>query len=518
MTDLIHMLRDWMPKQRWYSGGEGRAPQLTHLGSYVLANPNGEAGVHLVTVPCMLDSSGDVPVVYQVPIVLREVDARVPALGYIGSISNAAGRVSAVVDGPHDIAFAKALLALLEREGHATGAGGRSDIAAYGLPMPGAVVGSFVTSRVLSGEQSNTSIICEMRLPDGSDAPPLILKVFRMLHDGENPEVTLQSALTAAGSVRVPPAIGHLSGFWPDPRTSSGRASGNFVFAQEFLPGVEDAWRVALRAAETGDDFGDAAYTLGTATAEVHRTLRDVLPSVEATAPKVQAEVAAMRQRLDAAIAVAPSLERLRGAAEEVYARAADMNWPRLQRVHGDLHLGQVLAVEDRGWVFLDFEGEPLRSIEQRNTADAPQRDIAGILRSFDYVAGSLEMTTGRNVAGDWAARARQSFLNGYAAAVSGEPRVGRHTGAITLDGRAARRQAQDARDGGSAREGAGEGPSGGYPRPDASENRPLSAAEAAALIRVFELDKALYEVIYEASQRPAWLRIPVRAVQRILA
>ncbi len=518
MTDLIHMLRDWMPKQRWYSGGEGRAPQLTHLGSYVLANPNGEAGVHLVTVPCMLDSSGDVPVVYQVPIVLREVDARVPALGYIGSISNAAGRVSAVVDGPHDIAFAKALLALLEREGHATGAGGRSDIAAYGLPMPGAVVGSFVTSRVLSGEQSNTSIICEMRLPDGSDAPPLILKVFRMLHDGENPEVTLQSALTAAGSVRVPPAIGHLSGFWPDPRTSSGRASGNFVFAQEFLPGVEDAWRVALRAAETGDDFGDAAYTLGTATAEVHRTLRDVLPSVEATAPKVQAEVAAMRQRLDAAIAVAPSLERLRGAAEEVYARAADMNWPRLQRVHGDLHLGQVLAVEDRGWVFLDFEGEPLRSIEQRNTADAPQRDIAGILRSFDYVAGSLEMTTGRNVAGDWAARARQSFLNGYAAAVSGEPRVGRHTGAITLDGRAARRQAQDARDGGSAREGAGEGASGGYPRPDASESRPLSAAEAAALIRVFELDKALYEVIYEASQRPAWLRIPVRAVQRILA
>ncbi|WP_371031181.1 aminoglycoside phosphotransferase [Pseudoclavibacter sp. JSM 162008] len=518
MTDLIHMLRDWMPKQRWYSGGEGRAPQLTHLGSYVLANPNGEAGVHLVTVPCMLDSSGDVPVVYQVPIVLREVDARVPALGYIGSISNAAGRVSAVVDGPHDIAFAKALLALLEREGHATGAGGRSDIAAYGLPMPGAVVGSFVTSRVLSGEQSNTSIICEMRLPDGSDAPPLILKVFRMLHDGENPEVTLQSALTAAGSVRVPPAIGHLSGFWPDPRTSSGRASGNFVFAQEFLPGVEDAWRVALRAAETGDDFGDAAYTLGTATAEVHRTLRDVLPSVEATAPKVQAEVAAMRQRLDAAIAVAPSLERLRGAAEEVYARAADMNWPRLQRVHGDLHLGQVLAVEDRGWVFLDFEGEPLRSIEQRNTADAPQRDIAGILRSFDYVAGSLEMTTGRNVAGDWAARARQSFLNGYAAAVSGEPRVGRHTGAITLDGRAARRQAQDARDGGSAREGAGEGASGGYPRPDASENRPLSAAEAAALIRVFELDKALYEVIYEASQRPAWLRVPVRAVQRILA
>ncbi|PPF45520.1 aminoglycoside phosphotransferase [Pseudoclavibacter sp. AY1F1] len=514
MTDLIHMLRDWMPKQRWYSGGEGRAPQLTHLGSYVLANPNGEAGVHLVTVPCILDSSGDEPVVYQVPIVLREVDARVPALGYIGSISNASGRVSAVVDGPHDIAFAKALLALLEREGHATGAGGRSDIAAYGLPMPGAVVGSFVTSRVLSGEQSNTSIICEMRLPDGADAAPLILKVFRMLHDGENPEVTLQSALAAAGSVRVPPAVGHLSGYWPDPRAQGGRASGNFVFAQEFLPGVEDAWRVALRAAETGDDFGDAAYTLGEATAEVHRTLREVLPSVESTAPRVQAEVAAMRQRLDAAIAVAPALERLRGAAEEVYAHAAAMHWPRLQRVHGDLHLGQVLAVEDRGWVFLDFEGEPLRSIEQRNTADAPQRDIAGILRSFDYVAGSLEMTTGRNVAGDWAARARQSFLNGYAAAVSGEARAGRHTGAITLEGRAARRQAQDAHDAADARELSGvTGARGG-----SQEDRPLSAAESAALIRVFELDKALYEVIYEASQRPAWLRIPVRAVQRILA
>ena len=183
--------------------------------------------------------------------------------------------------------------------------------------------------------------------------------------------------------------------------------------------------------------------------------------------------------------------------------------------MHGDLHLGQVLAVQDRGWVFLDFEGEPLRTIEQRNTADAPQRDIAGILRSFDYVAGSLEMTTGRNVAGDWAARARQSFLNGYAAAVSGEARVGRHTGAITLEGRAARRQAEDAHDAADARELAGAaGGSGGR----SLEDRPLSAAEAAALIRVFELDKALYEVIYEASQRPAWLRIPVRAVQRILA
>ncbi|PPF80443.1 aminoglycoside phosphotransferase [Pseudoclavibacter sp. RFBJ3] len=516
MTDLIHMLRDWMPKQRWYSGGEGRTPQLTHLGSYVLANPNGEAGVHLVTVPCILDSSGEVPVVYQVPIVLREVDARVPALGYIGSISNAAGRVSAVVDGPHDIAFARALLALLEREGHAAGAGGRTDIAAYGLPMPGVVLGSFVTSRVLSGEQSNSSIICEMRMPDGSAAAPLILKVFRMLHDGENPEVTLQSALAAAGSVRVPPAIGHLSGYWPDPRVSSGRASGNFVFAQEFLPGVEDAWRVALRAAETGDDFGDAAYTLGEATAEVHRTLREVLPSVEASALKVQAEVDAMRQRLDAAIAVAPALERLRGAAEEVYAHAAEMHWPTLQRVHGDLHLGQVLAVEGSGWVFLDFEGEPLRSIEQRNTADAPQRDIAGILRSFDYVAGSLEMTTGRDVAGDWAARARQSFLNGYAAAVSGQERIGRHTGAITLDSRAARRQARDFDDARGTRD--ARGGSGPFSQGGQSSSLPLSAAESAALIRVFELDKALYEVIYEASQRPAWLRIPVRAVQRILA
>ena len=144
-------------------------------------------------------------------------------------------------------------------------------------------------------------------------------------------------------------------------------------------------------------------------------------------------------------------------------------DWPRLQRVHGDYHLGQVLSVpqaQDSQWVIIDFEGEPLRPMRERSTGDIALRDVAGMVRSFDYVAGAVAHQAGLAsdaAAQDWALAARAAFLAGYAETSGGD------------------------------------------------------LAEYRALLDAFELDKALYEALYEARNRPEWLGIPVSAIQRLI-
>src|SRR5699024_9801095 len=120
-------------------------------------------------------------------------------------------------------------------------------------------------SQLLTGEQSNTSMIFGMH-PEADRARPVIIKLFRLLQDGENPDVVLQSALGQAGSTRVPPPLGSVRLALASLRTHS-------MFAQEFLPGVEDAWRTALEQARAGTDFSAPAAALGQVLAEVHRDL-----------------------------------------------------------------------------------------------------------------------------------------------------------------------------------------------------------------------------------------------------
>jgi maltokinase len=311
---------------------------------------------------------------------------------------------------------------------------------------------------VLTGEQSNTSIIFE-----APGATPLIVKLFRALHDGENPDVVLQTALALAGSDAVPHPVGHIVAEWDDRGEASGRAKGHLAFAQEFLPGVQDAWRVALAAAEAGTAFSREARELGIATAGVHATLATAMPTSAPTREEIDAVIEQMHGRLGAAIAEVPALAEYGPELREVFSRAAAAPWPAQQRIHGDLHLGQVLKVPDRGWVLVDFEGEPLRPMRERNRPDSPLRDVAGMLRSFDYVAGSLAVA-GLPGGAEWAANARAAFSDGYSEA------AGRN-----LD-------------------------------------------EYAAIVDAFEVDKALYETVYEARNRPTWLEIPVAALRRLSA
>lgn len=145
-----------------------------------------------------------------------------------------------------------------------------------------------------------------------------------------------------------------------------------------------------------------------------------------------------------------------------MWAAAEAASWPALQRIHGDLHLGQVLDAPDRGWVLIDFEGEPLRPLAERNAPDCTLRDVAGVLRSLDYVAGTVARAEPTTDVRRWCTDAQTAFLDGYAD-VGVDPRS--------------------------------HGP----------------------LLTAFVLDKALYEVVYEARNRPTWLGLPTDAIDRLL-
>ncbi|QIM20330.1 aminoglycoside phosphotransferase [Phycicoccus sp. HDW14] len=456
----LELLEEWMGPQRWYAA-KGRRPRLRRLATWRLDDPAGEVGVETLVVA---DEAGDETVVYQVPLTYRGEPLASADHALVGTMDHSVLGKRWVYDAPHDPVYANQLLELVQGRVRAASSS-RSDAveeSVSGVPQASWTHPVQVrTSRVLTGEQSNTSVILDTDDADGHHRP-LIVKVFRMLSPGENPDVVLQGALVDAGSRRVPAVVGAVTGAWLHPTPEGDRpATGHLAFAQEFLPGVEDAWRVALRAADEGADFTGPARELGAATAEVHRALASVLGTTPTTGEQAAAILAGMRVRLDAAVDAVPDLEPVRDAVEAVLSAAAAVPWPDLQRIHGDYHLGQVLHSPERGWVLLDFEGEPLRPLAERSLPDQWVRDVAGMLRSFDYVGGTREQVVGRS-ARDWVTAAQQAFLDGYAAEAGEDPR---------------------ARD---------------------------------AVLAAFELDKALYEVVYEARNRPDWLGIPLGAVRRL--
>ncbi|MCR2784801.1 MULTISPECIES: hypothetical protein [unclassified Microbacterium] len=407
-------LNAWVARQRWYAG-KSHEPRFRILD----VQPAPGANRYL-----LMDDAGSTPALYHVPLALVATPADGDAVvchtpdGYL-------------IDATRHPAFAVGTLAEM-----------------------GVDVSRVTGSRVLSAEQSNTSIVYDQ---DGE--PTIILKLFRTLHHGENPDVTVQRVLSDAGSPYVPGFLGSLDAEWPDAGRESGVARGTLGFAQEFLRGVRDGWAVALDAARDRQDFTAAARELGTAVAGVHGALGAALGTVDAGPDEVAAMGATWRRRLAIAGAEVPAVADRRAAIDAVYQAALERPWPRLQRIHGDLHLGQVLAVPHGGWRMVDFEGEPLRPMHERAAPDLPPRDVAGMLRSFDY-AGAVG---GGPEAGGWAAACRAAFVDAY----SGAP------GSVALDPQ---------------------------------------------LLKALVLDKAVYEAIYEARNRPDWLPVPLAGIDSALA
>lgn len=424
--ELLDVLHRWLPAQRWYPA-KGRGARLQEVGRLPLSRPGGpEVVSHLIGV----DSADGFDVV-QVPLVHRR--APVPGRDPVGEVN---GRH--VYDGPHDPAYVAALSASL------VPAGGQSP------PAPDA------PARVLEGEQSNTSIVV-----GAQTSRPLIVKVFRTVEAGRNPDVEVLGALSGAGCREVPTLVGWQEGAWRD---RDGRhVTGDLAVATEFLPGSQDAWRVAQQAARHGDDFTGPARDLGATTARVHVELRRAFGSTSASPSRARELVEGLQGRVDWALAAADVLAPHRQALRrhrDALTRLPEP--PALQRVHGDYHLGQVLHSPGRGWVLLDFEGEPLRPLAERTRPDLALRDVVGMLRSFDYAAGHVALTDAdrASAAARWAQDGARAFRRGYAAV-------------------------------------AGEDPQAAHPE----------------LFKALMLDKALYEVVYETRNRPRWVDIPLRAV-----
>jgi len=573
----LELLAEWLPGQRWYVG-KGRVPQLRRLGGFRLDDPRGQVGVEILIVS---DHSAPQAVVYQIPLTFRDAPLDGADAALVGTAEHGVLGRRWVYDATHDPVFVGELLALIQGTAVAQhqSESNTPDPTVVGHHVAGPQV-TLVSSSVLRGEQSNTSIICTVREPAGEPAEPIIIKVFRTLQAGDNPDVTVQSALTEAGSTQVPATIGSASGRWLSPdhvearqrhearidghvkaavdartrvveriqrdrdaaaaehaaeraRVARQRAleinrrrevarptlhdallgdkdrldeasrvrqddlpdpdavqppeipvrelpripahsefaefvpevvGGHLAFAQRFFPGVEDAWRVALRAATTGTDFTAAARELGEATAHIHVSLARALGTTPPSEGARRELVGAVRARYFGALGEVPALAVHERAIHRVIDELDRHEWADLQRVHGDYHLGQVLHVPDRGWVAVDFEGEPLRPLSERVRPDLALRDVAGMLRSFDYAGGSVELGHPGVSARAWVQECRVAFLDGYASVAR------------------------------------------------------LDLAAAAPVIRALELDKALYEVVYEARNRPTWLGIPTTAIDRLIA
>jgi maltokinase len=302
--------------------------------------------------------------------------------------------------------------------------------------------------RIYTGQQSNTSVMY-------GDAA--MLKLFRRLEIGHNLDIEVHASLSRAGVGDVAQLYGWVEASWPGPKMdglgtrSPDTLSADLAMMVEKLADAEDGWGLALDSLRDGTDFVGPSRDLGRALAEIHTALRGAFPTAEVSGSQI-AKV--MESRLAVAAGIAPALRVHVDGLTRCFEALAPVTLAT-QRVHGDFHLGQTLHTPS-GWKIIDFEGEPVKTLAERSEPDSVWRDVAGMLRSFDYAAASVPSPG----SAAWADACQQAFLEGYAGGA--------------LD-----------------------------PADEAVRN-------------AYVADKATYEVVYEVRNRPDWVNIPLAAVAAI--
>ena len=341
-------------------------------------------------------------------------------------------------DAMQDPQACRMILAALVESRRLTGSGGE---VAFHLSSAAGLTED-LEPEIFTGQQSNTSVMF------GDVA---MIKFFRRLELGRNLDIEVHDALNRAGVADVAGLFGWIEGTWTG---NDGQVlAADLAMMVEKLADAKDGWGLALDSIPTDSDFTADAHALGEALAQTHQALRTAFPTGQLSGSDV---AAIMKERLGRAASIAGALESYVEGLDRCF---DDLESVQLdtQRVHGDFHLGQTLHTPT-GWKIIDFEGEPVKTLAERSAPDSVWRDIAGMLRSFDYAAASVP---GPDSA-QWAANCRTAFLTGYA---------------------------------------------GG----------PL-AGEDAAILRAYEADKAIYEVVYEVRNRPDWVGIPLAAVAALAA
>ncbi|HZC26219.1 MAG TPA: aminoglycoside phosphotransferase [Actinopolymorphaceae bacterium] len=458
-------LHDYLERQRWFAG-KGReftveaVQPLSWLSS---AGAWPAVRVELVTVR-YADGNGNQVDIYQLPVSYH--DEQLEHLGHaaIGDWAepDLSGTTVWAYDALHDkAATAHFLTSLLETR--------VADDLAF-RQIGTLDLGTDLSSLVLSGEQSNTSLVF------GED---VLLKVFRRVHHGRNPDIEVHEAFARHNCGNVARLFGWIEAEWAD--ADGKQARGDLGMFSDFFRTASDGWELAitsvrdlyaeadLHADEVGGDFAAESHRLGAVTADIHANLARYLPTGEWGREELATLAAAMRARLDQAILAVPPLAQYAASLRQAYddIEAALESVP-VQRVHGDLHLGQAMRTVG-GWRLIDFEGEPARAWSERATLDSPIRDVAAMLRSFDYAAQHLlaghdhpdeHQLTYR--AAEWSERNRSAFCEGYGEVTGSDPR------------------------------------------------------DQGVLLRAYETDKAVYEVVYEARSRPDWIGIPLAAIRRL--
>ena len=318
--------------------------------------------------------------------------------------------------------------------------------------------------RPIGAEQSNTSIVFDDKL---------VLKAFRRVEAGDNPELEMLRFLSERGF----PHIAELGGWY---QYEGELMDATFGVVQRFVPNARDGWELALdELADDPERFVARLRDLGAVIGRMHTALASD-PTDPAFAPEepsdeslalltatIDEEIERLFLELPETEAVAP----IAGHAAEVRDRLQLLSHVgargKLIRTHGDLHLGQTMLGED-GWVVLDFEGEPARPLLERRRKRSPLRDVAGMLRSFAYAASASELQRRHPAPEGWEDRARESFMAGYLEAVD-------------------------------------------------SVLMPPGEAPTRTMLSIFELEKAVYELRYELNNRPDWVSIPVAGIARLL-
>jgi trehalose synthase-fused probable maltokinase len=456
MTDLSvideEAFQEWIVAQRWFGSKAREVAHIDIIESIPLRSEPPELVLALVEARFREGTHET----YQVPVGLRP-----SAEGWSDRVICDTGEWT-VYDALADAAAGRELL-------HRMRAGSSETVEDGTLRFrwaasAGAELGGTVEVRPVGVEQSNSSIVF---------GDTLILKAFRRVEPGVNPELELLRFLSERGFAN----IAALAGWY--------EFEGRFIDAtlgilQEYLAGARDGWELALEEVESdAEGFLEKLRALGEVTGELHTALGSDNsnpdfapdePSQEALSllvADVDEQIERIFLELPETEAVAPLAGRGQDVREKLQALSYIGAGGRVIRTHGDYHLGQTM-LSDRGWVILDFEGEPARPLPERRLKRSPLRDVAGMLRSFSYVTAGARILRGVDVPDGWEDRARTSFLEGY---------FDRTEPSLLPPGEGPTRQ----------------------------------------LLAVFELEKAVYELRYELNNRPDWVAIPVAGIVRLL-